>query len=100
MTEDEANRIKGEAVSRLEELRSGRACLMTKAERVRAELGKASAVLRPIVPHHRVDTDLSDSHPEDWPSCQDIKSLREDFAEVEKEIRTLEGRLHEWGALN
>ena len=100
MTEDEEIRIKGEVATRLAKKRSQRACLVSKAEKVRAELDKASALLRPMIPRHRIDANRSEPQPEDWPSCQGIREIVEEFRQTEEEIASLEGRLRDWGVLS
>ena len=92
MTEQEATRIKGEAVEELAAVRKTLACLHSRADRYKA-LFKAAAN---VVSGQASLTAITD---ENWPTCEQIIETYQAIKEAEGRKATLEDRLREWGAL-
>ena len=99
MTQDETNKLMGEAAAELQSVRNKLHCLTTKAERYIKVLEQASSCLKDSIGDSRFH-DISAPNANDWPVMDQIDDLCREINEARTRRHKLTERMREWGVID
>ena len=98
MTQDETNKLMGEAAAELRDVRAKINCLTTKAEKYIRILAQASATIQ-----NSISTELSDAiapTEDKWFSVEQIETLCREIDEAKTRRHKLTERMRHWGVVD